>query len=631
MGGIPMKVSLRTKMIAAIVILIIICSLLFTARLNIQSEELLQEKQLLLTHANLDPVQRRIQVIHQQLQTATIIILHNQDIIQAFQERDRELLASLVDPLLNDLESISIDVLHFHLSDATSFYRAHEPELYGDYLDFRGMVLDVIEYKKDIYGFEDGVAGLNYRYIVPVFVGENYIGSFEVGKIFAEHILEIWKRAGAGEWYIYELENQIFGEQVASTSPKLQIIPCKDLVMKLANGEITECMHDQKYIVNMVPLQNYKGEIKWAVIRVFDNSEQIALQRNQYRDNIIFGLALAILFGFIGFISLRKLFTAFNKIIGVADLWANGVLDHPLYIKTGDEIERLANTMESMRSSIEEQRKELELRNSELSIANGKLKQLYEMRNQEITKAAELHKQFIPAELPTVQGVSVAAYYVPAGMAGGDFYNIIAYQGKLILYLVDVSGHGLDGAIMNVFIRDVIDQYIERTQEREEAFIPSQMVEYLVERYLYLDFPGDYHVVIVIALYDPIEQRITYVNAGSHIRPFFCDKEGIHRFDVIGPLISTAMPKELMVYQDTVIEIKSKNWVLLMTTDGIIEEEYERVRYGDERISQIILANYNLKADSLLEKITADFLVYTHKETYLDDVTILAISSGSQD
>jgi len=625
-----MKASLRVKVIIASVLLIIICSLLFTVRLNSQGEELLEEKQKMLTHASLDPVQRRIQVIHQQLQTAAIMISNNQDIINAFQERDREQLASLVDPLLVEMKSINIDVLHFHLPDATSFYRAHKPELHGDYLDFRGMVMQIAEQKEEIYGFEDGVGGLNYRYVVPVFADGDYIGSFEVGKVFADDILSIWKQASAGEWYIYEFENLTVGEQLVSTSSQLPILPCEDKLVKLSMGETIECRHDRKYLVNMIPLHNYTGEIKWAIIRVFDNSELNNLQNKQYMNNISFGSLLAFIVWVIGFILLQKLFSPLEKIIGVADLWAHGKLEHPLQLKTGDEIERLANTMESMRSSIEVQRKELQLRNTELSAANSELQRLYELRGQEIFKAAELHKQFLPAELPTVPGVSVAAYHIPANLAGGDFYNVIKFRGQLILYLVDVSGHGLDGAIMNVFIRDVIDRYIGIVERNGVAFLPSEMVGYLVERYLQLDFPGDYHLSIVVAVYDPVEQRITYVNAGSHIRPFFCEKDKLGRLNVIGSLISTALPKEMMVYEDTSINVSSDAWVLLMTTDGIIEEELDGILYGVERLSKIIMENKNFQADSLLREIAADLSEYTSKETYTDDVTILAISGGSQ-
>ncbi|OEF95814.1 SpoIIE family protein phosphatase [Desulfuribacillus alkaliarsenatis] len=622
-----MEFGLRAKVIIAIVVLIMFCSLIFTVRLNIQSQALLDERQQLLTHISLDPVERRISVIHSKLELVAIQIEHNNEIISAFVERDREQLARAVDPIMEQLVMNNINVLHFHLPDATTFYRGHNPALYGDNLYFRNMVLEITENKESISGFEFGISGLNYRVVKPIFIDGEYIGSFEVGETIGNHVLDVWKRAGAGEWYLYEFNNGEFGELLASTCGPLLTELCSDNIKMLTLGETTECT-DGKEIINIVPLNNYQGEINWVVVRVYNNTEMIQLQHQQTRYNVIFGIALASMFGIISFIFLHRLFSPFHELINTTDQWATGQLQIPLKIvNSGDELERLSKTMENMRVSLDIQTKELQVRNQELTIVNKKLSELYKLRNDEVAKAAELHKKFLPSKLPTIEGAEVAAYYMPSGLVGGDFYNAIKYDDKLITYIVDVSGHGLDGAMMNVFISNVINQYIETISSQQESFMPSELLDYLVSKYLKEEFPADYHFAIVIMLYDSKQQTITYVNAGNHITPFFGKKGRIERLKEAGLPISTSIPKELMVYEDTVFTIDVDDWVLLVSSDGLPEQEYKGELYGEERIARLIENRYKPNAKELLNTIAMDLREYTRKSTYTDDVTIIALSS----
>jgi methyl-accepting chemotaxis protein len=120
----------------------------------------------------------------QQLKMALENLLNDKAVVQAFENKDRELLKSILLPVyINKLKSeYGIAQFQFHLPPATSFLRLHKPAKFGDDLSsFRQTVLEVNRSRKPVVGIEVGRGGAGLRVVLPV-EGENgYIGSVEFG------------------------------------------------------------------------------------------------------------------------------------------------------------------------------------------------------------------------------------------------------------------------------------------------------------------------------------------------------------------------------------------------------------------------------------------------------------------
>lgn len=109
--------------------------------------------------------------------------LSNEKVINAFAERDREKLSLLLEPYFEHLKGDFGNVrtvMHFLLTDGTSFYRAHDPEEFGDNLiDSRPMLRKALETGEMQSGFETGRYGLSLRVINPVYHNGSLIGAFD--------------------------------------------------------------------------------------------------------------------------------------------------------------------------------------------------------------------------------------------------------------------------------------------------------------------------------------------------------------------------------------------------------------------------------------------------------------------
>jgi phosphoserine phosphatase RsbU/P len=87
---------------------------------------------------------------------------------------------------------------------------------------------------------------------------------------------------------------------------------------------------------------------------------------------------------------------------------------------------------------------ELEETNSRLERVNGRM-------SRDLEAAAKIQKTFLPCAAPQVPDTEFAWCYQPCDELAGDGLNIIPLgDGKVGLYILDVSGHGVSSALLSV-------------------------------------------------------------------------------------------------------------------------------------------------------------------------------------
>ena len=87
---------------------------------------------------------------------------------------------------------------------------------------------------------------------------------------------------------------------------------------------------------------------------------------------------------------------------------------------------------------------ELEETNSRLERVNGRM-------SRDLEAAAKIQKTFLPSAAPRIPGTEFAWCYQPCDELAGDGLNIIPLgDGKVGLYILDVSGHGVSSALLSV-------------------------------------------------------------------------------------------------------------------------------------------------------------------------------------
>ena len=80
---------------------------------------------------------------------------------------------------------------------------------------------------------------------------------------------------------------------------------------------------------------------------------------------------------------------------------------------------------------------------------NVELKGRYDVIERELEIVADVQRGLLPAELPAIPGLSLAAFYATSRYAGGDYYDVIPLpDDRWGILMADVSGHGTRSAVV---------------------------------------------------------------------------------------------------------------------------------------------------------------------------------------
>ena len=272
-------------------------------------------------------------------------------------------------------------------------------------------------------------------------------------------------------------------------------------------------------------------------------------------------------------------------------------------------------------SELQESTEEIKAMNEELHEKQEEIMRKNQKLNENIAKAKKLHKNLLPTDLPKIDNLDIGVYYNPAQQLGGDFYNLIEVDDYLLFYVVDITGHGIDGALLNVFVRETINSFLH--SHSKENLSSKRILEFLAEKYREEDFPDDYFLCIMLGVLNKNTMELTYSNAGIHIPPLLSKYgNGIASLTASSLPISTAFDLDTLEIIEEGLRLNSKD-VLLITTDGLIEETREEKLYGRERLARIFQENKSLSVQAIIDKIKSDFKDFTGELKSEDDITFL--------
>lgn len=161
----------------------------------------------------------------------------------------------------------------------------------------------------------------------------------------------------------------------------------------------------------------------------------------------------------------------------------------------------------------------VEERTLELQKANEQLES-------EIDAAKRLQQSLLPMKEIIYSKASFISENFPCERLSGDFYDIYRIdEDKVGMYILDVSGHGINAALMNIYIYNYI-RTSSPLVKRLRGDQPHENLRYLYDEFNKMKFPDHMHVVIFIASYDMKTGMLTYASGGLNTTPILVRHKG---------------------------------------------------------------------------------------------------------
>jgi GAF domain-containing protein/anti-sigma regulatory factor (Ser/Thr protein kinase) len=202
--------------------------------------------------------------------------------------------------------------------------------------------------------------------------------------------------------------------------------------------------------------------------------------------------------------------------------------------------------------------------------------QLYEHRR----LAEALQRSLLPATLPAVAGLELAARYLPAASAtslGGDWYDVFRLStGTIGVVIGDVVGRGLAAAAMMAQLRTALRAYAF------DGHPPAEVVRRLNRLTGHLSAAT--MTTLTYAVLDPASHTSTIVSAG-HLPPLLIDGSGHASYLPVDSDVALGVSRSAR-YREQQFEIPEGS-TLVLFTDGAVEVRGESIDTGLERLRRV--------------------------------------------
>jgi phosphoserine phosphatase RsbU/P len=249
-------------------------------------------------------------------------------------------------------------------------------------------------------------------------------------------------------------------------------------------------------------------------------------------------------------------------------------------------------------------------------------KQLLDI-NAELEMARQIQLSILPHTLPKLEGLDIAARFLPMTSVAGDFYDFIAIDDKRLgILIADVSGHGLPSALIASMLQ------VALTAQGAYASEPAKVLSGL-NRALCGKFTHNF-VTAAYAYVDLQNNFLRYAGAGHP--PLLLSRASSGKAGKVleNGLILGMFPEA--TYEALELRLEPGDRIVLYT-DGILEAANPaQEQYGADRFMRFMENNTSLRADQFADAFLLEISRWSEQspeQGQQDDITLLVIGSAA--
>jgi phosphoserine phosphatase RsbU/P len=251
-------------------------------------------------------------------------------------------------------------------------------------------------------------------------------------------------------------------------------------------------------------------------------------------------------------------------------------------------------------------------------VLKSQVQEAFRAVDRELKVVSRIQRSLLPASMPEIPGLKLAAWYETSQRAGGDYYDFFPLAGgRWGILIADVSGHGTPATVVMAVTHSIAHLF------PGDPGSPGRLLEFL-NRHLSRRYTSEVEAFVTAwyGIYDPASRELRCSVAG-HPSPrlWRCGDGEARSLDLPANLPLGVL--EEVDYGETVIQLAAGDRLVLFT-DGITEAmNAQGEEFGIERLDDALEACKISDPASMIERIIHNVRTFTSHAVISDDCTLV--------